>query len=151
LVVAQLLKFYEWRSIFYFGGLVTALFIPLVLLFVPESVHWLSQKQPKGALDKINRTLTRMGHPTITALPVVTETQRKQSATGIFTRGLILTTILVTLAYFLHITTFYFILKWVPKIVVDMGFAASSAAGVLTWANVGGATGGAVLGLLAQR
>lgn len=60
-------------------------------------------------------------------------------------------TVLVTLAYFLHITTFYFILKWVPKIVVDMGFSPSSAAGVLVWANVGGATGGAVLGVLSLR
>ena len=60
-------------------------------------------------------------------------------------------TVLVTSAYFLHITTFYFILKWVPKIVVDMGFSPSSAAGVLVWANVGGATGGAVLGLLSLR
>jgi MFS family permease len=59
--------------------------------------------------------------------------------------------VLVTLAYFFHITTFYFILKWVPKIVVDMGFVPSSAAGVLVWVNVGGATGGAVIGLLTQR
>ena len=46
---------------------------------------------------------------------------------------------LVTLAYFFHITTFYFIMKWVPNIVADFGFPASSAAGVLVWANVGGA------------
>lgn len=42
-------------------------------------------------------------------------------------------------------------MKWVPKLVVDLGFAASAAAGVLVWANVGGAMGGAVLGLLSQR
>ena len=60
-------------------------------------------------------------------------------------------TAIVTLAYFFHITTFYFILKWVPKIVADFGFAASSAAGVLVWTNVGGAIGGAVLGLLTLR
>jgi MFS family permease len=59
--------------------------------------------------------------------------------------------VLLTLAYFLHITTFYFILKWVPKIVADMGFTRSSAAGVLVWANVGGAAGGVVLGLLSLR
>ncbi len=58
---------------------------------------------------------------------------------------------IVTAAYFLHITTFYFIVKWVPKIVVDLGFAASAAAGVLVWTNVGGAIGGAVLGLLTQK
>jgi hypothetical protein len=32
-----------------------------------------------------------------------------------------------------------------------MGFVASSAAGVLVWTNVGGATGGAIFGLLPQR
>src|SRR5260370_37441533 len=32
-----------------------------------------------------------------------------------------------------------------------MGFTPSSAAGVLVWANVGGASGGAVLGLLSMR
>jgi predicted MFS family arabinose efflux permease len=39
----------------------------------------------------------------------------------------------------------------VPKIVVDMGFTPASAAGVLVWTNVGGATGGALLGLLSMR
>jgi len=58
---------------------------------------------------------------------------------------------LLTLAYFGHIMTFYFILKWVPKIVVDMGFAPSAAGGVLVWANVGGATGALLLGLLTLR
>jgi MFS family permease len=58
---------------------------------------------------------------------------------------------MVTLAYFFHITTFYFVIKWVPKIVVDMGYEASSAVGVLVWANVGGALGGALLGFLTLR
>jgi MFS family permease len=64
---------------------------------------------------------------------------------------LIVTTVLVTLAYFFHIVTFYYIIKWVPKIVVDMGFAPSSAARVLMWTNVGGATGGFIFGFLTLR
>jgi MFS family permease len=47
--------------------------------------------------------------------------------------------------------TFYFILKWTPRIVGMMGFAASSAGGVLAWANFGGAAGGAIFGFLASR
>jgi MFS family permease len=75
----------------------------------------------------------------------------KRSLLGIFSPSLIATTIIVTLAYFFHITTFYFVMKWIPKIVVDLGFAASSAVGVLVWANVGGALGGALLGFLTLR
>jgi MFS family permease len=59
--------------------------------------------------------------------------------------------VIVTTAYFLHITTFYYILKWVPEIVVRMGFPPSSAAGVLNWYMAGGATGGAIFGLLTLR
>jgi benzoate transport len=150
-VTAQLLAGHDWRSVFYFGSAVTTTFIPFVYFFVPESVHWLAQKQPAGALDRINSALRRMGHRVVAALPVITPEMRNQSVGDIFGRAFIGITVVVTAAYFFHITTFYFILKWVPKIVVDMGFEPSSAAGVLVWTNVGGATGGAVLGFLTHR
>ena len=150
-VVQGLLKTGDWRSVFYFGAAMTAAFIPLVLLWVPESVHWLANKQPMNALDKINRTLKRMRHAVIAALPPLPTTTRKPALSDIFGPALIGTTIIVTFAYFFHVMTFYFVLKWIPKVIQDMGFDASSAAGVLKWANLGGATGGAVLGLLGMR
>jgi benzoate transport len=152
LVVAQLLRVNsDWRPIFYFGATVTALLIPIVYFIVPESVHWLARTQPAGALDRINQALGRMRHATVSALPELTASARSRSIAEIFQPGLVAITTIVTLAYFFHITTFYFIVKWIPKIVVDMGFAQSTAAGVLVWTNVGGATGGAVFGLLTLR
>src|SRR5690606_5704845 len=150
-IAAQLLGQYGWRSVFYFGAAATAVFIPIVFLLVPESVHWLARKQPEGALERINRTLSRMGHAAIQALPELSADARRRSVSDILAPGLLGTAVIVAAAYFFHIMTFYFVLKWVPKIVADMGFAASSAAGVLVWANVGGAVGGAVLGILTQR
>jgi MFS family permease len=114
-------------------------------------VHWLTRKQPAGALEKINRAMKLIGQPTVAALPVVSEETRKLSVMDIFRPGLIATTLICAAAYFLHITTFYYILKWVPVIVVQLGFQPSTAGGVLTWYMAGGATGGAVLGLLTIR
>ena len=152
LVVAQLLRVNtDWRPIFYFGATVTALLIPIVYFVVPESVHWLARRQPAGALERINKALRRMGHAAVNALPEIPADARSRSIAEIFQPGLVAITTIVTLAYFFHITTFYFIVKWIPKIVVDMGFAQSTAAGVLVWTNVGGATGGAVFGLLTLR
>jgi benzoate transport len=151
MVAAQLLKGSDWRAVFYFGGFVTLSFLPIVWLLLPETIPFLCQKRPAGALDKVNQLLARMGHAAVAVLPPVTAADARKSIGDILKRPLLATTLLVTLAYFTHIATFYFILKWVPKIVVDMGFAPSSAAGVLVWANVGGATGGALLGLLATR
>ena len=151
LVAARLLQGNDWRSVFYLGAGVTAALIPITYFVMPESVHWLARKQPAGALEKINHAMTRMGHPAMTALPVIAVDARKKAVSDIFGPGLVAITAIVTLAYFFHITTFYFILKWVPKIVADFGFAASSAAGVLVWTNVGGALGGTVLGFMTLR
>lgn len=151
-IAALLLKRGDWREVFWFGAAATASFIPLVFWLVPESISWLCQRQPPGALADVNRGLIRMGHAPVEALPLIPVEVRKRFVVEIFDPRWLRVTVLLTLAYFLHVTTFYFIMKWVPKIVVDeMGVSPASAAGVLVWANVGGATGGAVLGLLSLR
>ncbi len=150
-VVVPLLKNHDWRSVFYFGAFATFIFIPLVYFFIPESIHWIAKKRPQNALDKINVVLKKLRHELATTLPEIRDDAPKASMFDIFSEKLIFSTIIVTLAYFFHITTFYFILKWVPKIVVDMGFEPSSAAFVLTWANVGGALGGVLFGAIALR
>ena len=141
----------DWRTVFYFGATVTAVLIPAVFFLMPESVHWLARKQPEGALERINKTLARFRHATVSALPAMAGEERGRSIGDIFGPSLVRTTVLVTLAYFFHITTFYFIVKWVPTILTGMSFAPSTAGTTLSWLNVGGATGGTVVGLLAHR
>jgi len=78
------LELAEWRSVFYFGATVTVVMIPTVYFLMPESVHWLARKQPEGALDRINRTLERLGHRTVDALPAVAADVRKRSSGDLF-------------------------------------------------------------------
>jgi MFS family permease len=47
--------------------------------------------------------------------------------------------------------TFYYIIKWIPKLVVDMGYSPALSGSVLVWANVGGVLGAVLLGLLTRR
>lgn len=150
-IASILLVYFDWRSVFLFGTIATAAFIPLAWYFLPESVEHLIHRRPPGALARVNATLTRMGHPTVTALPPADKTAAPSGMRSLFSPALARTTILLTIAYFTHIMTFYFTLKWIPKIVVDMGFAPALAGGVLVWANVGGVSGAVLLGFLAQR
>lgn len=150
-IASMLLVAGDWRDIFLFGAIATGVFLPLALFLLPESIGFLLQKQPEGALAKVNALLARMGHAPADALPPPDAAAPKASFAALFAPGLARITVLLTAAYFAHIMTFYFILKWVPKIVVDMGYAPSAAGGVLVWANVGGLAGALTLSALSWR
>jgi len=150
-IASWLLSEYTWRSVFLLGFGMTLVMIPIVFFFVPETVAWQIRNQRPGTLDKINATLRKMGHAAISALPDVRAELARDSHDSIFSSKLLRTTVIVTAAYFFHIMTFYFILKWTGVIVENRGFAASQAGQVLSWINVGGATGGALLGILTLK
>ncbi len=147
-IASVLLAHYDWRSVFLLGAAMTAALIPLVWFFMPESIYYLVCKRSANALEKINATLTRMGHAAISQLPEAQKDDKNSGWRNLFSPQLAATTLLLTISYLTHIMTFYFMLKWIPKIVVDMGFTASLAGGVLVWANVGGAAGSLLLGWL---
>ena len=151
LYASSLIEPFGWRSVFYLGATATTLLLPTVYFLVPESVHWLTRKQPAGALNKINAALKKLGQATITALPTIQEEDRKKSLGDIFSPGLIATTLMVTATFFFNSISFYFLAKWGPQIVSGMGFPDAAAGRVLAMANVGGATGGAIFGALTPR
>lgn len=148
-IASHMLNHYSWHVVFLLGAGFTLALLPAVLFMLPESVAYLMKARPKRALERINATLKRMGHATVDELPVVEA--RVSRAEGLFSTRWRSLMALLTVAYFAHIMSFYYILKWIPKIVVDMGFSPSLAGGVLVWANVGGAAGAIALGLFSQR
>lgn len=150
-IASNLLKTGDWRDVFYLGATATALCLPLVPLFAPEPVGSLLHRRPANALERVNQSLRALGHQAIGQLPPVDAKAPRAHISELFKPGLAATTFLLTGAYFLHVMTFYFILKWVPKIVVDMGFSPSAAGSVLVWANVGGLLGSLLFSMLALR
>jgi MFS family permease len=150
-IASWLLNDYTWRSVFLLGFFMTLALVPVVYFFVPETVSWETRKQKPGALERINATLKRMGHAAVAALPDVRSELAERSHDSIFSAKLLRTTVIVTAAYFFHIMTFYFILKWTGVLVAEKGFQASQAGQVLSWINVGGASGGALLGILTLK
>lgn len=142
-IVSRLLAVegFDWRVVFYFGTACTALMIPLVMLYMPESVHWLVRKRPEGVLERINKIMKGLGHRLVDAVPEVGESEKGKAWVDLFGKRFALITILLTAAYFLHIATFYFIIKWVADIVVRMGFDPSSAGDIVTMASLGGLLG----------
>jgi MFS family permease len=145
-----LLVDYDWRAVFLFGAVVTAAMIPLTLLLVPETPAFFAARRPDDALDKINKSLRAFGQPSIAELPPPPP-QRPKVSDILANPRLRPTTLLLAFGYMFHTLTFYYILKFAVQIVADTGFSQPEAASTLTYANIGGAIGGALFGLFLKK
>ena len=95
--------------------------------------------------------MQRLGHAAVGMLPAPPPKVVKPSIGTLFSQDYARPTILLTVAYFSQILFFYYIQKWIPKIVVDLGFDAAEAGHVLVAANVGNFAGAVIIGLASQR
>ena len=150
-IAAWLLAHYGWRSVFVFGGVVTAAMIPVVLWRLPESLDFLIAKRPARALQRLNQLLQRMGQAPLETLPAARAPQGGGKLTALFSGGMARSTLSLWAAFFLLMFSFYFALSWTPKLLVAAGLSAQQGitGGVLL--NVGGMLGGSLFGALAVR
>lgn len=143
LVVYWALPLFGWRHILIGGGMVTLVLIPVAVLFMQESLEFLLKRQPRNALERVNRVRSKMGVPTLVALP-----ERLESSRGPIPRpfkGRWPQTLLLWLSFFSVYLTVYFVIAWIPKLAIQAGLLPSQ--GILAGAsfNLGAFAGTAVL------
>lgn len=149
-IAAQLLHTHGWQSVFVFGAIVTACMIVPVLVAVPESIDFLAMRGRGDVLPRINAILRRMGHPEASYVAPQVKAPALPTA-ALFRHGMARRTMTIAGSYFLHVTTFYYLIGWIPALVTGAGFTASDGSSASVWANLGGAIGGAIFGLVATR
>ncbi len=151
---AILIAAYGWRAPFLMGAASSLLLIPLVWWHLPESLDFLTSRRPANALAQVNRVLARLGRPAVNALPAPTQeaaTQRSGYACLLADHVQLRHSLYLSLAFFVMMLTFYFVMSWTPKILVDSGLSTGQgiSGGVLL--NVGGIVGSLLLGYLSAR
>jgi len=149
-IAAMLLHAHPWQSVFVFGAIVTAVMILPVLLFVPETIDFLAMRGRADALPRTNAILRRMGHPEASMIEPTVKAVGVPTA-ALFRNGMARRTITLALTYFLHVITFYYLIGWIPALVAGAGFTASDGSSASVWANLGGAIGGAIFGIISAR
>lgn len=140
----------RWQAVFELGALGTAALIVPVLLLLPESIAFLCDRQPRHALSRVNQILVRHGRSPIGALPMLPARELDAGTGALFRQATRSTTLALTLAFFTYMFALYFLMKWIPKLVVDMGYSPASASEVLVWANLGGIAGTIGMSLLSK-
>jgi MFS family permease len=70
---------------------------------------------------------------------------------GVFERRFLKGTVLICLSYFMVMLSFYFVLSWTPKNLVDLGFTVKQGIFGSVLLNVGGILGGLTFGYFAGK
>ncbi|MBY4694633.1 3-(3-hydroxy-phenyl)propionate transporter MhpT [Burkholderia latens] len=116
-----------WRHIFYVGGVGPLLTLPLLALFIKESTHFVAASQhatrdPKGGIVH-----------------------------ALFSSGRAATTIALWISYLGTLIVLYFLMNWLPSMVLSRGLTPVQASIVQMMFNIGGGIGAIVIAGLMDR
>lgn len=150
-LAAPLIPVFGWEIVFYIGGATTLVMVAVVLLFLPESLHYLIEQRPANALRQVNNILTRLKQSTITELPDAEPRSLEPGITRIFAPVLRARTALLWISFFMSMLTLYFLLLWTPQIIVNAGLPQSEGIIVGATLNGGGLVGMLLLGHFSER
>lgn len=153
LVAGVLLNSHGWHAVFAVGAIATFALAILVWFWLPESVDYLMQRQPRNALEKLNRILLAIGAPVLESIG------EKSGANGVGREGvralfkgpMLKITLQLWGVSFLILMCAYFVISWTPRLLALSGLTQSQSiyGGVLL--NVGGVLGCLIFGWLATR
>jgi len=141
---------FGWRSAYLSAGVISAVMLVMVILFMPESIEYLLKKQPVNALYRINRVLKRIGVVNIDQLPELT-TARQPGLKTLFNKEYRGSTIRLWIGIFFGFMTLYTLISWIPSIATDSGMPFKMATYVGTVLNIGAFLGSTGIGWLASR
>ena len=151
---------FGWRSLFWFGGAVSLLILPIAVFRLPESAEYLFSRGGGEALARGNIERAKLGLPPLDAAAAAATAQEAPAAQKpAATRGMLRViwgelrteTMLLWLCYFMLMLVWYFVASWTPKLLVDGGLNVRQgmSGGVLL--SIGAVIGGVLLGLLSLR
>ena len=153
LVASSVMPDYGWRGLFLGGGAVTLLMAVVAIKYIPESIQFLFHQQPPNALAKINRIFAQLRQPSIKALPAKSQSHQSVSVVpnmkSLLAQPYKKQTLMLWLIFLLSISSLYFLMSWIPKLILLNGFSKPTAYLAFTLFNMGGVVGIFSLGFFA--
>ncbi|NEW36035.1 MFS transporter [Nocardia cyriacigeorgica] len=152
LVTGWLIDQWGWQGPFYFSAILSGLMFVITLYVLPESVEYLVERRPPGALHQYNKIAGRFGHEASAQLPRPRgRAAGKPALRSVFTGTLLKRTVLLWSSYALVIAAFYFANSWTPKMIADATGSAADGRTVAILISVGGIVGSLVFAMLSIR
>lgn len=126
-----------WEQMYRYAGIASLISIPLIILFLSESIDFYLKAQPQKALEKVNKILEKMGHTAMQALPPKGSPQAAIPIDKLLSTDFRKPSLQLWLALFMAFAALYFMTSWIPKLATDAGLSLKLAIWAGTVFNVG--------------
>lgn len=142
-----------WRGLLGSIAVISALMMPVIWIWMPESIELLERRQPSGALVRINTILARIGKSGIAALPALSAPLAKDGWAGrrLLRPDLAPSTLRLWVGIFFGFITLYTLISWVPTFAKASGMRLEMAIYAGAMLNVGALVGSASIGVVSAR
>ena len=122
----------NWKNIFYLGGLLPFIVIPLMMWLLPESREFLKAQAAGKDVTAQN------------AAP-------KASFKDLFNSQNLLRTLFIWVSYFFTLMVVYIMLSWLPSLFMELGFSRKEGSTAQFYFMVSATVGTVILGMLTDR
>ena len=151
-MAAALIRNLTWHDVFYVGGVLPLLLMPVLMQALPESVHFYLARRPTS--EQIKRIMARVAPSSYLAemkFELETDSSRGMPVIQLFSDGRSARTLLLWAMFFLNLVDLFFLYNWLPTVMSDRGIATDQAAQISALMQVGGTIGAILIGLLVDQ
>ncbi|AAP95729.1 MFS transporter [[Haemophilus] ducreyi] len=143
---------YGWQSIYAIGAILAVLSGLMLFFYLPESIGYLTAKQPANALHRLNQITNKLG---LVGVWQLTDKNNNPPAklpiSLLFSKQYLRATLVLWSAFFAIMFSFYFINSWTPALLKEAGMSMQASVNIGLMISLGGAFGSLLYGLIASR
>lgn len=119
----------NWKNIFYLGGLLPIIVIPVMMWLLPESKEFLKTQNPESA----------------------TEAAPQAAFKELLNADNLCRTLFIWVSYFFTLMVVYIMLSWLPSLFTELGFSRKEGATAQFYFMLSATVGTVILGMLTDR
>ena len=150
---AWLMPAMGWTGVFWVGGLLPLVLLPILIFALPESIRLLALK---GTEDDRIRGIFRLINAKLTFSPGTRFTAHEERLRGFAVRHLFresrgIGTVLLWVMFFMNLLNLFFLASWLPTVINGAGISMEKSAAITSLLQIGGTIGTLSFGWLFDR
>lgn len=140
-----------WQSIFWFAG-IPLLFLPIMMKQLPEtSSHLIRMNRKDELISTLSKVSPKTNFNIEDEIIEMKKTESNLPVVGLFKDSRTLSTLMFWIAFFMCLLMVYGLNTWLPKLMIEAGYALNSSLGFLIVLQGGAIVGTLIIAKLCDR